>query len=144
MRSSMRSSYCHHFVKAKTKDRERKKEKQRCRCPLRLVTHHCQPGYTPVSTWLHSSLSLVTHQSQPGYTPVSAWLHSSLSLVTLQSQPGYTPVSVDVSIGATFRASLSGTFLQTLPDLVKPLKGHNLSPRICPPTRSAPSERFGY
>ena len=44
----------------------------------------------------------------------------------------------------TLRASLSGTFLQTLPDLVRPLKGHSLSPRSCPPTRSAPSERFGY
>ena len=44
----------------------------------------------------------------------------------------------------TLRASLSGTFLQTLPDLVTPLKGHSLSPRICPATRSAPSERFGY
>ena len=44
----------------------------------------------------------------------------------------------------TLRASLSGTYLQTLPDLVTPLKGHSLSPRCCPPTRSAPSERFGY
>ena len=44
----------------------------------------------------------------------------------------------------TLRASLSGTFLQTLPDLVTPLKGHSLSPRSCPPTRSAPSERFRY
>ena len=44
----------------------------------------------------------------------------------------------------TLRASLSGTFLQTLPDLVTPLKGHSLSPRSCLATRSAPSERFGY
>ena len=44
----------------------------------------------------------------------------------------------------TLRAPLSGTFLQTLPDLVTPLKGHSLSPRSCPPTRSAPSERFRY
>ena len=44
----------------------------------------------------------------------------------------------------TLRTSLSGTFLQTLPDLVTSLKGHSLSPRSCPPTRSAPSERFGY
>ena len=45
----------------------------------------------------------------------------------------------------TLRAPLSGTFLQTLPDLVTPpLKGYSLSPRSCPPTRSAPSERFGY
>ena len=36
------------------------------------------------------------------------------------------------------------TLLQPLPDLVMPLvKGHSLSPRSCPPTRSAPSERFG-
>ena len=44
----------------------------------------------------------------------------------------------------TLRTSLSGTFLQTLPDLVTPLKGHSLSPRSCPATRSAYSERFGY
>ena len=31
--------------------------------------------------------------------------------------------------GATLRASLSGTFLQTLPDLVTALKGHSLSQR---------------
>ena len=51
---------------------------------------------------------------------------------------------VDVWDLRTLRASLSGTFLQTLPDLVTPLKGHSLSPRSCPATRSAPSERFGY
>ena len=44
----------------------------------------------------------------------------------------------------TLRASLFGTFLQTLPDLVTPLKGYSLSSRSCPPTRSAPSERFRY
>ena len=38
------------------------------------------------------------------------------------------------SIYTTLRASLSGTFLQTLPDLVTPLKGHSLSPRSCPAT----------
>ena len=36
----------------------------------------------------------------------------------------------------TLRASLSGTFLQTLPDLVTPLKGYSLSPRSCPPKSS--------
>ena len=46
--------------------------------------------------------------------------------------------------GPTLRAPLSGTFLQTLPDLVTPLKGHSLFPRSGPATRSAPSERFGY
>ena len=43
----------------------------------------------------------------------------------------------------TLRASLSGTFLQTLPDLVSPLKGHSLSPHSCPPTRSAPPKGLG-
>ena len=51
---------------------------------------------------------------------------------------------VSTTVSTTLRASLSGTFLQTLPDLVTPLKGHSLSPRSCPATRSAPSERFGY
>ena len=41
------------------------------------------------------------------------------------------------SLRATLRASLSGTFLQTLPDLAAPLKGHSLSPHSCPPTWSA-------
>ena len=35
----------------------------------------------------------------------------------------------------TLRASLSGTFLQTLLDLVTPLKGHSLSPRSCSPMK---------
>ena len=44
----------------------------------------------------------------------------------------------------TLRASLSGTLLQTLPDLVTPLKGrHSLSSGSCPATRSPPSKRFG-
>ena len=44
----------------------------------------------------------------------------------------------------TLRASLSGTFLQTLPELVTPLKGHFPSLRSCPPKLSAVSERFWY
>ena len=51
---------------------------------------------------------------------------------------------VEVAVLGTLLASLSGTFLQTLPDLVTSLKGHSLSPRSCPPMRSPPSERFGY
>ena len=37
----------------------------------------------------------------------------------------------------TLQASLSGTCLQTLLELVTPLKGHSLSLRGCPPTLSA-------
>ena len=51
---------------------------------------------------------------------------------------------VVVMVSATLRASLSGTFLQTLPDLVTPLKGPSLSPLSCPPMQSVPSERFEY
>ena len=74
----------------------------------------------------------------------------------LVSGPGLKPCCEDqrkrdgtgdegVLATGTVRASLSGTFLQTLPDLVTPLKGHSiLSAGSCPVTRSAPSERFGY
>ena len=44
----------------------------------------------------------------------------------------------------TLQAPLSGTFLQTLPGLVTPLKGHFLSPHSCLPTQLTPSERFGH
>ena len=44
----------------------------------------------------------------------------------------------------TLLTLLSSTFLQTLPDLVMPLKGHSLSPHSCPVMWSVPSERFGY
>ena len=64
------------------------------------------------------------------------------TVVPPPSLQGYA--GVDNNALGTFRASLSGTFLQTLPDLVTPLKGHSLSPRSCPATWSAPSERFGY
>ena len=37
----------------------------------------------------------------------------------------------------TLRAPLSGTFLQTLPDLVMPLKGHSLFPRLKPRRNSS-------
>ena len=47
-------------------------------------------------------------------------------------------------VSSTLRASLSGTFLQSLPELVTPLKGHSISPRSCLLTLSTPSERFGY
>ena len=43
----------------------------------------------------------------------------------------------------TLRASLFGTFLLTLPDLVMPLKGHSLSTRSCPATWSVPSKTLG-
>ena len=38
--------------------------------------------------------------------------------------------NVLVCARATLRASLSGTFLQTLPDLATPLKGHSISAQL--------------
>ena len=52
--------------------------------------------------------------------------------------------ATDQALVPTLRESLSGTLLQILPELVTPLQRYSLSPRSCPATRSAPSERFGY
>ena len=39
---------------------------------------------------------------------------------------------------------ISGTFLQSLPELVTSPKGHSLSPRSCPPARSVLFKKSGY
>ena len=78
-------------------------------------------------------------QPLPGVLYWSRFESSSMAL-----SDTVTRVTGGALVCTTLRASLSGTFLQTLPDLVTPLKGHSLSPGICPATRSAPSERFGY
>ena len=73
------------------------------------------------------------------YKYVSPLIGSNSDLCTIH------PFTCYVSIhGHKLRASLSGTFLQTLPDLVTPLKGHSLSLCSRPPMLSAPSERLGY
>ena len=66
------------------------------------------------------------------------------SVKNLSRRDEHGPVADQYKDHYTLRALLSGTFLQTLPDLVTPLKGYSLSPPSCAPTRSAPSERFGY
>ena len=72
--------------------------------------------------------------------------HEALLLTSLTpyrwAKPAHRPA--DEKASSALRASLSGTFLQTLPEFFTPLKGHSLSPRSCPATLSAPSERFGY
>ena len=60
-----------------------------------------------------------------------------LLLITKQRPPPHTHTH-------TLWAPFYGTFLQTLPDLVTPLKGHSSSPCSCPATQSLPSERFRY
>ena len=59
------------------------------------------------------------HPRQPDSARVTQWNTSSPTLVWL-------------SLTHTLRAPLSVTFLQTLPDLVTPLKLHSLSPPSCP------------
>ena len=66
------------------------------------------------------------------------------SLIQNRTRQKRSESARELRTALTLRASLSGTFLQTLPDLVMSLKGHSLSPRSCPPTPSAPFERFGY
>ena len=53
------------------------------------------------------------------------WFLSSLVSAT-ERQQLHTLAFPSVSAQTTLRASLSGTFLQTLPDLLTPLKGHLL------------------
>ena len=95
------------------------------------------------------SMVVATHQKrQCGIPPLHLVLNSQV--IEQVSEHCYCGVFLDDQLNGkliltvTLRAPLSGTFLQTLPDLVTPLKGHSLSPRSCPPTRSAPSERFRY
>ena len=99
-----------------------------------------------VSTWV-SQENPVGEQSQNEKfnqpSPSVSTLVNQENPVGEQSQNEKFHQSEDCMY-ATLQASISGTFLQTLPDLVMPLKGHSLSPRSCPPTQSVPSERFGY
>ena len=48
-----------------------------------------------------------------------------------------------VTVTLALQALLSSTFLQTLPDLVTPLKGHSLSPCSCPPKEGCRKPVFG-
>ena len=87
-------------------------------------------------TWLCSGHSITWHTLL-----FWCWQRYVTYVIMFWSQYYLTRV---VMFRCTLRASLSGTFLQTLPDLVTSLKRHSLFPRSCPPTRSEPSERFGY
>ena len=51
---------------------------------------------------------------------------------------------VSVEEGPTFRAPLSDTFLQTLPELVTPLKGHSLMTQESTDAVNALAGRFEY
>ena len=103
------------------------------------------------SLFLLSNIFFSSHNSRKGGRAgvpgrsgrgiVPPTLRASLSGTFLQTLPDLVTPLKGYS---TLRASLSSRFLQPLPDLVTPLKEQSLSLRSCPPTRSAPSERFGY
>ena len=118
------------------------------------IMHHCIVGHR-LFAGLAYCVSL-TRAGKRRHTPNIAFRHFlSNSVRTGYSTEGagnfFAQLSTDavsahrrVLVLITPRASLSGTFLQTLPDLVTALKGHSLFPRSCPATRSAPSERLGH
>ena len=65
---------------------------------------------------VYDCIALVTSPKWPPHTLFFFFFFSFLI------QPGHWVISL-----GTLRASLSGTFLQILPDLVTPLKGHSIS-----------------
>ena len=112
-----------------------------CTSPIIVYRSHCLPF--PWG-WDHRD-NLYPYLYQSHYcvpVPLSS-ISMRLGHRGTTSIPKFT-CPIIVSQSSTLRASLSGTFLQTQPDLVMPLKGHSLSPRSCPPTWSVPSERFGF
>ena len=98
---------------------------------VQLVLQRALPLYWPVvfeeklvdklwyCQWVHSFYTVVLYNEG-----LSAFVIPSFLACVITSPP-------------TLRASLSSTFLLTLPDLVTPLKRHSLSPRRCPATVSA-------
>jgi len=106
----------------------------------------------PAGTWRSSDpvadlLSMTANELQDNlWSSASSsmrWCRTAFFFTIVLRLP-YVLGNIFHRVHITLRASLSGTSLQTLPDLVTPLKGNSLSPRFCPPTRSAPSERSGY
>ena len=88
-----------------------------------------------VTAALEGSLAVLdgVHRiNQGSFSVLHRWGSSSLILISAR-------LIID-----THLASLSSTFLQTLPELVMPLKGHSLSPCELSLMLSAPSESFGY
>ena len=89
------------------------------------------------------TVSPLNLDTSPGPGPISSRHHVYTSVRSYHIGVTLQLPSTRFTLIHTLRARLSGTFLQTLTDLGTPLMGHSLSPRSCPPTRSAPSERFG-
>ena len=100
-----------------------------------VVGEYITDDYTQDTQDTKTSPSFVRAE-EVTYTHTHTHANRFLPFILPRRSVNYSPVF--------HRASLSGTFLQTLPDLVTSLKEHSLSPRSCPATRSAPTENFGY
>ena len=106
-----------------------------CRCNNFTWRHKIQH-------WLIASVSVLWHSPHPCK---GRWVAACVCVLGGGGGGAQSHASeTNVKLGPTLRASLSGTLLQTLPDLVTPLKGHSLSLHSCPAMRSSLSERFGY
>ena len=81
------------------------------------------------AVWVYEIYALLAHSQG---TP-AVWVYEIYALLA-HSQGKL--IKCHTRVSCTLRASLSGTFLQTLPDLVTPLRGHSLFPHSCPPTVS--------
>ena len=121
----------------------------RCDSPfLQLHIQHRRPEVNRPFPFLPPIPSLEYHVRVEICEPGINTLSISLSVRACVRACVRVCVCVCVCVCARARAcvrpSLSGTFLQTLPKLVTPLKGRSLSPHSHPLTLSAPSGRFQY
>ena len=106
-------------------------------CPPNLPASNWKMLHLPVQSQLspfHATQTPTSHQITLNNPPPHTHTHTHSLVITDSSQNKETNM---------LQASLSGTFLQTLPKFIMPMKGHSLSLSSCPPTLSAHSTRFG-
>ena len=110
----------------------------KCTSHWLLTSSHAHPlGTSESAEWCSVLMPRLWRHCQFGCTPI-AWAPSWFISLEISLLMNWKPHQGEFPWGlVTFRASLSGTSLQTLPDLVTPLKGHSLSPCSCPATQSA-------
>ena len=118
-----------------------------CLCLTQYLPQRCgcfQTCQQQCSLQLTSHTLSIGFRHLPPYSARFSYTTEGALFISVQLSSDAVSALQKVWVLITLRAPLSGTFLHTLPDLVTLLKGHSLSPRICPATWSAPSERFGY
>ena len=122
-------------------NRTHKKRRERERKKKGGGEYILNKAMVPMATFMRDSSVVTSEQGRCAELRTSQWHRLCWS----RAGASWRGVTLAGTTGQlTLRASLSGTFLQILPEVVTPLNGHSLSPRICLPTLSAPSERSGY